>query len=287
MEGFMLLRASFIFDYIRKWVRYDMVEPDLRKKIIEYWNKAGLCSFDSSTSHNDPFIASCNNFIESKLLEDLLKRKKKEIKAKVSKGIDIGAGLGRFTIILARNLEYVDALEPAKNLYYKLIHNCSNFSNVEPFNTDFESFNSKKDYNIAIVSGVLYLYPSYDIHKLFNKLLNHLENDGVIIIRDFISKNGEKKISSSYIEGNFCYYRDVHYWDSIAKSFGLELIQVFQSTPSYPFKGFRWLISRSARIFNVDFVKKVLYNNVKHKKDKGIIDFSSGIQTVFMVMRKI
>ncbi len=264
-----------------------MVEPNLRKQIIEYWNNEGFCSFDSSTSRGNVYISSCNNFIESKLLENLLIMRNKEKKASVSNGIDIGAGLGRFTVILARNLKSVHALEPANNLYHKLIVNCLDFSNVEVFNTDFESFDIEKDYNVVVVSGLLYLYPAHDVHKFFKKLLNYLEDDGVIIIRDFISKSGEKTVSSVYIKDSFCYYRDVHYWDNIAKSFGLELIEVFQSKPSYPFKSFQSIYDRLGRIFNTDIVKKILYKDIKRKKEKGIIDFSNGIQTVFIVMRKM
>ena len=143
---------------------------DLKEQIIKYWGKAGLCSFDSSTCAGDPYLASCDNFIESCLLEELIEKEC----PKDASGIDIGAGLGRFTVIMARHLECVHALEPAKKLYYKLADNCAEFNNVKIFNTDFESFNIHKDYDMAVVSGLLYLYPSDMVHEFLKKLVNNL-----------------------------------------------------------------------------------------------------------------
>ena len=101
-------------------------------------------------------------------------------------------------------------------------------------------------------------------------------------------KTGIKQIPSSYIEGGFCYYRDSQYWADLAQECGIVLSGIFQSKPSYPFKRLLWLYSKLGlmRIFSVNIIKKVLYRNVKVKKERGVIDFSSEIQTVFIVMRK-
>jgi hypothetical protein len=257
---------------------------DLKEQIIKYWDKAGICSFDSSSCAGDPYLASCNNFIESRLLEEFIEKEC----PKDAFGIDIGAGLGRFTVVLARHLNLVHSLEPAKNIYYKLADNCAEFNNVKIFDTDFESFNTKEKYDIAVVSGLLYLYPDNMVHEFFEKLVNHLKQGGVVVIRDFIVKKGVKKVPSSYIEEGFCYYRDSRYWKTVAKSFNFSLTEVFQSKPPYPFKRLLWLYRELGltRIFSVNFVKKMLYRNVKVKKNKGSIDFSSEIPTVFIVMRK-
>ena len=257
---------------------------DLKEQIIKYWDKAGLCSFDSSTCAGDPYLASCDNFIESCLIEEIIEKEC----PKDGSGIDIGAGLGRFTVVLARHLNLVHSLEAAKNIYYKLADNCAAFSNVKTFNIDFESFNTNEDYNIAVVSGLLYLYPDNMVHEFFEKLVNHLKPGSVVVIRDFIVKKGVKEVPSSYIERGFCYYRNLQYWKRISKSFNLRLTEVFQSKPSYPFKRLLWLYSKLGlmRIFSVNIIKKMLYRNVKVKKERGVIDFSSEIQTVFIVIRK-
>ena len=258
--------------------------PELKEQIIKYWDKAGLCSFDSSTCGGDPFLASCDNFIESHLLEELIEKECRND----TLGIDIGAGLGRFTVILARHLDCVHALEPAKNIYHKLADMCAEFNNVETFNTDFESFNTNGKYDIAVVSGLLYLYPDNMVNEFLKKLIDHLEPSGVVVIRDFIVRTAIKQIPSAYIKGGSCYYRNLQYWERVAKSFDLYLIGLFQSKPVYPFKRLLRQYSKlgMTRIFGVDIIKRQLYKHVKAKKDKGLIDFSSEIQTVFIVMRK-
>jgi precorrin-6B methylase 2 len=257
---------------------------DLKEQIIKYWDKAGICSFDSSTCTGDPYLASCDNFIESCLLEELIEKEC----PKDALGVDIGAGLGRFTVVLARHLYLVHSLEAAKNIYYKLADNCAEFSNVKIFDTDFESFNTKEKYDIAVVSGLLYLYPDNMVHEFFKKLISHLKLGGFVIIRDFIVENGVKQLPSAYIEGGFCYYRNLKYWDDLAQEYGLMLSGIFQSKPSYSFRRLLWLCSKLGltRIFSMNNVKKMLYRTVKIKKKIGIIDFSSEIQTVFIVMRK-
>lgn len=267
----------------------DQKTQDLRKQIIRYWNNAGLCSFNSSTSKSDPYISSCNNFSESKFLEEIVKNREK--KAKQEKpvfGIDIGAGLGRFTIILARHLDNVIALEPAKNLYCQLANNCAVFRNVKTFNIDFESFNAKENYDLAVVSGLLYLYPDNMVRAFFEKLDNNLITGSIIVIRDFIIQNGIKQVSSSYIEGSLCYYRDFNYWENIAKCFSYDIIEVFQSKPSYSSNILLSIfhILGLTMIFDFNVIKKHFYKELTIKKKGRIIDFSSEIQTVFIVMRK-
>ena len=58
---------------------------ELRDQIIEYWNRSGICTFDSSTCAGDPYLASCDNFIESGLLAELIE----EECSKDGLGIDI------------------------------------------------------------------------------------------------------------------------------------------------------------------------------------------------------
>jgi tRNA/tmRNA/rRNA uracil-C5-methylase (TrmA/RlmC/RlmD family) len=98
-----------------------MDESGLKQSIIKYWNDAGLYSIDSPSSHGSPFIDSCNNYIESKLLEEVINENvpsREEFTC-----IDIGAGLGRFTFVLAKNVGKVHSLEAAKDVYDELVKN--------------------------------------------------------------------------------------------------------------------------------------------------------------------
>jgi hypothetical protein len=259
----------------------------LKERIIEYWDKAGICSFDSSNTSTEPHLASCDNFTESRLLEELLERN--EISKKDASGIDIGAGLGRFTVVLARHLKLVHALEPAKSLCSNLVTNCADFSNVKVFNVDFESFDAQEDYNLAVISGVFSLYPDDMVRPFLKKLSNHVKAGGLLLIRDFVIEDGTEKVPSSYIKGDFCYYRSVQYWLKLAQDYNFELLEKFQSRPYFLTPKLLQLASNLGllRLYSLNIVKNKLYRDLKAKREKGILDFrNSPILNVFMVMQK-
>jgi SAM-dependent methyltransferase len=262
-------------------------ESKIKEKIIRQWNNAGICSFDSSTYFTDPHIASRDNFIESRFLEKVLENKNEERKAKQNTlAIDIGAGLGRFTIILAQYMDFVYALEPANHIYHELTTNCMGLNNVKTFNIDFESFNVPGLYDVAIVSGLLYLYPDEMVYSFLEKLANRLKGGSMLIIRDFVIEGRIKKIPSSFITNGFCYYRDSRYWAEMTKNFGLTLSEIFQSRPSYKFEMFLRMFGL-ARIFNVNIVRNQLYKNLEQKRKNKILNFNSSENlTAFMVLKK-
>lgn len=259
----------------------------LKERIIEYWDKAGINSFDSSNNSTHPHLASCTNFVESRLLGELLERY--GLSKGDTSGIDIGAGLGRFTVLLARHLKLVHALEPASSIYSRLVTNCADFSNVKTFNIDFESFDAQEDYSIAVVSGVFSLYPDNMVRPFLKKLANHLKAGGVIVIRDAIVKDETIEVPSVYIEGSFCYYRNSQYWANLAQDIDFELFEKLQSRPSYIMPRLHGLICNLglARLYSLNIIKRKMYQDTKAKWEKGILDFhNSPILNVFMVMRK-
>jgi acetyltransferase-like isoleucine patch superfamily enzyme len=263
-------------------------ESNLRRRIVDYWDRAGICSFDSSTCSGDRRLASCTNFVESRLLDGLLKRH--GFSGGKGLGIDIGAGLGRFTAVMAGNLGSVHALEPAGNIYQELTANCAKFPNVKTFPTDFESFDIQDYYDVAVVSGLFYLYPNDMVAKVLTKFAKHSGPGSIMVVRDFLVKQGVEEISSSYIDGGFCYYRDISYWTKLAREHGFELVEVFQSEPSYPAPKLLLLMQKLRLIgfFDLPVVKRMMYWQTERRRAKGIIDFpNSPLLTVFMVMRGI
>lgn len=260
----------------------------LLKQIIAYWDRAGISSFDSSTSNENQHIASCTNFTESSLLNGFLKRQ--GFSNEIGSGIDIGAGLGRFTTVMAENLFSVYALEPAGHIYSELMANCSKLNNVKTYQTDFESFECQEDFDVAVISGVLYFYSDDMVKNAFKKLSEHCKSGSEIIVRDFITNDGTKRIPSSYISGGFCYYRDTSYWKKLASEYGFDLIEVFQSKPSYPGLKLFWFMRKAGllRLFGFTGIKRLMYQKTEKKRKKGALDFrSSPILTVFMVMRRL
>jgi len=260
---------------------------DLRERIIKYWDKAGLCSFESSTSKNDPNIASCYNYIETHLLYNILTEYENCI------ALDVGAGLGRFTVVLAKRCRCVHAIEPAKRLFKKLSDNCGNLKNVKVFNTDLESFEfeAKVNYDFVILSGILYLYPDSMVINSLKIVARKLNLNGTILIRDFIVNNGRQIVPSKYVDGGQCYYRDSSYWVDVAKTLGLNQVNIFQCS-KYLIPKFMPILTKLnlTRIFKNELVMDFLYKCLESKRRQNALYFGNQdqeIKTVFMVMKKI
>lgn len=228
---------------------------DLRKRIICYWDAAGLCSFDSSTSIKDSNIANLESCIERRLMEiviaDHFRQNTKS--NEISACLDIGAGLGRFTLVVSKYFNYVHAIEPATSLYQKLEKNCSAKKNIFVFYTDLENFNREDNYDFVILSGILYLYPNDLIKSTLQNIHRKMKNGGILLIRDFIINNGERQVPSKYVDGEYCYYRNPSYWEEIEKFANFIQTDVFSCGPCYSSTWMRALIKlRLTRCFNTN-----------------------------------
>lgn len=256
---------------------------NLRESIIKYWDTAGLCSFESSTSVKDRNVASCDNYSETHLLESILAQERNIA------CLDVGAGLGRFTVVLAKHCEFVQAIEPAKELFYRLSENCTNFGNVEVTNINLEEFKTNIDYNFVVVSGILYLYPHNMLMEFLNIIINKMESKGTLVIRDFITKKGGSEIKSKFIDNGLCYYRDSNYWKEVAKTLGLDFVAMYQCSGSYNRILLKLLFGFHVTcLFRIKFVQQYYLHTLESKKKNVTLSFEGDeVKTVFMVMKKI
>lgn len=264
-------------------------DSELIDKIINYWDTAGISSFDSSTSIKNQDIASVDNYVESKILSDLINDYciTTTFNNSDKKGLDIGAGLGRFSIILAQYLQTVHALEPADSLYQELTERCKNIKNIRIFNTSLESFDSSDTYDIAIVSGILYLYSDEMVCNFLNKLIMHMNSNGTIIIRDFIVQNERKTLKSAYIKNGYCYYRNTQYWEDIAKKYQLDCIEIFRSTLGHSTPLNKIIqITGLSKIFTTSFMKERSFKKIINERRLKKISFREDITTVFIILKK-
>lgn len=254
--------------------------------IVNYWNTAGLCSLDSSTSMKDEHIAIFENYIESRLLSEILAKYCIQ-RSNHLIGLDVGAGLGRFSVVLAQYLKHVYAIEPAPQLYVKLKDRCKIVQNISVSNESLESFASSEMVDFTVVSGVLYLYNDEMLSYFMDRLDSLLRPRGVIVIRDFIVPGEVKKLRSSYVKGAHCYYRDLDYWQKVAEQYNMDLVEVFRSVPLYnPYVAKIMAPLGLNRIYALSFVKKMGYARVDMlRKDNG--GFKDGeINTVFITLVK-
>jgi len=257
--------------------------------IVKYWDTAGLSSPDSSTSKKSRYIASLDNFVESRLLSDIIHEYcEPAAKNKIQmRGVDIGAGLGRFSIVLAQHLPIVHALEPAESLFEKLTERCRNNRKIQTFNTSLESFVFSEPYDIAIVSGILYLYSDEMVCDFLKELSSMMKSEGIIIIRDFIVQNGGIMKKSSYIKNGYCYYRNREYWIATAQKNKLNCLETFRATPHLsPLINRIIQLFGISRIYSTSFMKNRWYEKMKKEREMKVNSLSKGINTIFIILKK-
>ncbi|WP_128694447.1 class I SAM-dependent methyltransferase [Methanoculleus taiwanensis] len=261
---------------------------ELLKSIVNYWDAKGLCSLESSTSLKNKYIASFENFIESRLLSDILVEYcQYNRKNDTHIGLDVGAGLGRFSVVLARHLKSVYAIEPAPRLYTKLKDRCKDIPEINVSNASFESFTPPEMVDVTVVSGVLYLYNDEMISHFMAKLCSHLQPGGIVIIRDFIVPGEIRKIKSSYVKEAYCYYRNPDYWRNVAEQQNMDLIQIFRSVPLYNlFVSKIIAFFRLNRLYSLSFVKEQAYAKISKARQERDNLRTERVNTVFITLVK-
>lgn len=251
-----------------------------RKKIIEYWNKASLCSRESSTSHADPDLAYVDNRIENIILGRCLRR----WAGPRGRCLDIGAGLGRFAELLTDLYPKVMLLEPASSIYESLVEQWQLKEGIQCYDTDFESYQDKEPYDLVFASGVLYLYADDMLRQFVEKVSSMLAHDGLFVVRDFISLPEPHITKSTYVRGGFCYYRTPAFWEQVAKSLKFKFLGITRSKP-----GVAWLrAARTLRILESLRLKRLCRSTPVWYSLLRCGDFRvvpQGIQTVFVGMR--
>lgn len=199
-----------------------------RDKIIRYWNEALLCSPESSTSHADPDLAYLDNAIENHILAEFLQ-------TWASQGhncLDIGAGYGRFVNLFKGRYAHIVLLEPAEQIYTKLINLWKQDPRVECHNADFESYVDDRGFDLVFASGVLYLYSDKMLLSFARKAISMVNPNGIFLLRDFISLPDEQVLASGYVKDGFCYYRTPQFWRELTAGLGIELLEIKRSKPT-------------------------------------------------------
>jgi SAM-dependent methyltransferase len=209
-----------------------------RDRIIEYWNEALLCSPVSSTSHADPDLAFLDNAIENQILGQLLNAWAVDY----DNCMDVGAGYGRFADLFRRFYSHVVLLEPAERIYEELIGFWGQDPQIECHNRDFESYVDSCGFDLIFTSGVLYLYDDKMVKAFLRKAISMLNEDGILLIRDFLSVPDREVVESKYVENGFCYYRPIQFWNTLANQLGIEMIGARRSKPSLAWLRNRYIL---------------------------------------------
>jgi SAM-dependent methyltransferase len=196
-------------------------------RIIKYWDSAQLSSPESSTSHADPNLAFLDNAVEHENLRRLLRANS----AGGELCLDVGAGLGRFTMLFREFYERVVLLEGAPSLFDRLQERWKDTPGVSCVGDIFEGYEPNQRFNLVFASGVLYLYNDEMLTDFFRRACAVLSNGGLIVLRDFLTSKPQR-YTSQYVEDGWCHYRTHEYWSGVALRHGLELLEISRTRPA-------------------------------------------------------
>lgn len=257
------------------------------RKIIDYWNKDGLCSKESPTSHADPFLVKIDNYFETRQLSDFIIESTTNEQA-----LDIGAGYGRLAKVLAEHFRHVVALEGADRIFAVLEQEMKSFDNVIPIHGTFEDLTEKwgGQFDLILASGILYLYNDEMVNSFFENVKKILAPNGMLILRDFVV-NGEKIYKkSAYVQDGGCYYRNQLCWKDIAGRYDMNVYKYVKSKPDLNFLR----NTRIAKIINFSILTEFILRKIPVDKSYNrFIDTreffakQNNIYTVFIVIKNV
>jgi SAM-dependent methyltransferase len=201
---------------------------DIRGKIIDYWDKARLCSPESSTSQGDPAVKLLENRLELRRLRQILDRHKVGGRA-----LDVGAGYGRFAPLLIEYVRQLVMIEPAEALFQSLRHAWSQDERVRTEPVSLEEYHDERPFDFVLASGVIYLYDDAMTLEFFNRAKRCLKPGGLFVARDFLidGGNGVRVHDSTYVPGAKCHYRSIDFWRQAALQASFKLIDFQPSRP--------------------------------------------------------
>lgn len=241
--------------------------------VIKYWNSNGLATPVSSTSKDNPDWAYWANCIEKRRLTRILDKYRNV--RNMGNCLDIGAGLGRFLPVWQSFFSSSVMLEPAESLWQRLCQ-FDNGTSVRALPLTFEEFSSDSSYDLLFASGILYFLDDIAVDAFLAKCTTHSRKGGLLVIRDFVSRDNKIAVDSSYVKGSQCYYRTGDDWKRMAGCLGWSMKECSLSKPTYP---------TLRRILNHLHIQKILRAPfIPTLMDIiGNRHLHAGINTVFMV----
>lgn len=159
------------------------------------------------------------NFYDHKLEEKIIYK----YVATGSACLDLAGGTGRFTNSLINKgctVTLVDLedkhIESARKQFSSDEVECLKMDALEFVNT------SNKTYDFIIVSGLLLFLGKDEAKQLINDLYGMLNDNGILLIRDFLSKKGDIEVNSKVFSNTVLYYRSKEFYVNLgAKDFEL------------------------------------------------------------------
>lgn len=200
---------SYLQDKIHLYFDSEVHDTDEAEKFIigDFWSKAYSKYKDGGYITNDEYISRVRFDYETKLLNKIIKE---YIGDRVT-ALDIGCGEGRYTHFLSSIFDTVLGIDLSEE---RILKNKAENKNTK---VDFSSENfltMPKDkigvFDFIFASDVFTYTPDKEIRPIFDKLLQLLSKNGVLIMRESTLNHGA---SSWRSKGYVAYYRNVMFYE--------------------------------------------------------------------------
>jgi len=187
--------------------KYNTIETE-KFIISSFWQKAYKNYKDGGYITNDTYISK----VRFKYEKTILKNKINKFCKNFNKALDIGCGNGRYTKEFAKIFDEVIGIDLSKK-QIKKNQKENELSNIKYLNENFiDADNDKLPKFDFIFVGDIFMYTSdNDVKKVFKSLLNLLNQDGILIIRESSMDIGfENYKSRNYV----AYYRNKEFYQN-------------------------------------------------------------------------
>ncbi len=175
-----------------------------KKNIInDFWNDAYRNLKDGGYISNDERLNTYRFMVEKKELQKIIRNYAKE--SQRNRALDVGCGNGRFSKILARYFERVDAIDIAESIIEENKRNNTN-PNIVYHKSTLENWieSTECKYDFIYIGGVLMYIENIESLINIEKLSSLLNKNGVIVLRESVmTKERKDHVGKHYV----AYYR--------------------------------------------------------------------------------
>lgn len=144
--------------------------------------------------------------------------------------IDIGSGSGLIVNKILPFVKEVTAVETFKGLSKYII----TAPNVLVINARLEGFSIRKEYDVALSTGVMQFFERKDAVEMYTNIFNMVKNNGLFIMRihcglkETVVIHHSKELNQEY----FAQYRQVDEEKKLLEEIGFSEVQVLDEAPT-------------------------------------------------------
>jgi SAM-dependent methyltransferase len=184
--------------------------------ISSLWASSPISKLNASSYYDNGILDDFDNRLELSVLHKHLRKYNHKITC-----LDLAAGTGRFADAIlpyASKLDLVD-LDPNHIAKMKSRFSSPNVNFYEQDAVDF-IYNSAGSYDLIVISGLLLFFEDELAAKVIEQARNLLNPKGIVLVRDFISKNQSLTTDFVLSPGTKLYYRPIDFYKNhVARDF--------------------------------------------------------------------